>query len=188
MDEENTSGETEQAAAVQQEAAEETGASPETTNPNANDFRGMRGALKDMKDENSALRSEIMKMTQSFTQTQEKQVDPFDGRDETDFLTIAEQRQREKALRNDMLQEKTTLETKTKVIGFLSSHPDYEETMNEYGKTLPLKLRTFLLKHPGDPDAMEAAYETCKDGPKYIRDHAVNAEHDNAKRAAEKYG
>jgi NAD(P)H-nitrite reductase large subunit len=100
-------------------------------------------------------------------------------------LTIAEQRQREAALLKKMENEKSSLEEKTRLIGFLSSTPDYEKTLDKYGKSLPLKLRTFLAKHPNDPDAMAAAYEACKDSSTYMKEHSSVKQHDNAKRAAE---
>ena len=188
MEEENkTSGDentTAQEAVAQQDAAG-SGEPSEKTNPNAEDFKGMRNSMKEMKGENAALRGEIAQLRQALTAPPPKAKDPFDGRDGSDYLTIDEQRQREQALLNKFNQGKQQLEQQTLVMSFLSSHPDYEETMNKYGKSLPSQLRRFLARNPQDPEAMQAAYAACKDSSAYYRDHLSDAQHDNVKRAQE---
>ena len=160
---------------------------PKDTNPNADDFRSMRGVLKEMKGELSALRGENTQLRQSLT-TPAKVSKPFEGRDSTDYLTIAEQQEREDVMMAAMKQEKEALMLQTKAVGFFSAHSDYEQVMDKYAKTLPIELREFLVRYPGDPDAMKAAYATCKKSTEYMRDNAPKGDHDNARRASENMG
>jgi len=187
--EENVTGEDDtnvQDAVEQQDAAGQSGET--SRNPNAEDFRGMRNSMKEMKGENSTLRNELLQLRQTLTQIstpQQKTIDPFEGRDETDYLTIAEQRKREEVMRNDMLQEKTSLLRQSQALAFQGSNPDYSEVMEKYGKQLPIKTRQYLLRNPSDPEAMEAAYDMCKSSAAFYKDSLVSKEHGNVKRAAE---
>ena len=186
MDNEEIKGDestTAQDAAVQQEAADSGESSG--NNPNADDFRNMRQALKEMKGEVLAARNETAQVREALSTPKVVEEDPFDGRDGTDYLTIDEQRKRERNLLNKFNQGKEELEKKTREIAFLSSHPDYEDTLNKYGKSLPAQLRRFLARNPTDPEAMEAAYAACKDCSAYYRDHLSTVEHENVKKAAE---
>jgi hypothetical protein len=184
--ENQTGDENVQDAAGQQDAAESSGGSSSETNPNANDFSSMRSSLKDMKGENSMLRNELLELRSAVSGMQQKpEEEPFAGRDESDYLTIAEKKASDKALRAEFKQGKEDIERKTQVSSFLSAHPDYKETMKEYGKQLPDGLRSFLAKYPNDPDVMIAAYEACKDGSARTRKNLSSEMGDNAKRAAE---
>lgn len=194
MTKDNESGEEDNAqeAAGQQDAAGKSG--DPSSNNDSDDFKSLRNVVKDVKGENTEikgqnamLQSEVNELRSivSEMQNDKPKDEPFAGRDETDYITIAEQKAGDKALRADLDKEKVEIRREMKVEAFLDSHSDYKETMNKYGKLLPERLRLFLAKYPKDPDVMGAAYEACKNSPAYTKETMSTATHDNVKRIAE---
>lgn len=171
-------------AGEQQHDAGDTGEKTEA-NPNAQHFDAMRGIVKDMKAELSDVRNENAQLRNAILNPQQKEKDPFEGRDETDYPTIAEMRANDARLRKELQKDKEAFKKETTLSSFLSSTPDYDKIMNEYGKHLPLKVREFYRKYKNDPDAMGAAYEACKDGSAFQKANMTTQEHENTRRASE---